>query len=82
MTAHPGGEVGTDDMGILSDEFVETYIRQLSWSAEADDYARTLVAGNIRGFAQAIRAHLLDVANTAIQNAQIVAAACGNEGGE
>jgi hypothetical protein len=35
---------------IAENEVAETYIRSLSWSEDATDWERTLVAGNIRGF--------------------------------
>ena len=41
--------------GIL-EESVEEYIRQLRWSGLEKAVERTLVAGNIRGFAAALRA--------------------------
>ncbi len=39
------------------DNTAEDYIRSLNWSAEAKDYEKTLVAGNIRGFYAWLRAN-------------------------
>ena len=39
----------------LSLEAVEDYIRALPWSPDTGDEARTLVAGNVRGFADHLR---------------------------
>lgn len=35
---------------IPTDEDVESYIRSLPWSDDAEEHEKTLVAGNIRGF--------------------------------
>lgn len=44
-----------DQLGLTLPEKVETYIRSLPWSEEATEADRTLVAGNLRAFAAAIR---------------------------
>lgn len=40
---------------IPTDESVERYIRSLTWSAEAGEDEKALVAGNIRGFVTYLR---------------------------
>lgn len=42
---------------IPSPKRVEDYIRSLQWSADAAEAEKTLVAGNIRGFAAHLRKH-------------------------
>jgi len=39
----------------VEDPVMEDYIRSLVWSADTPDAVRTLVAGNIRGFARYMR---------------------------
>lgn len=41
--------------GVLSTEAVEEYIRKLEWSENTPDIQKSLVIGNIRGFAQYLR---------------------------
>lgn len=45
----------------LSNSAVEKYIQSLTWSPEATDHEKTLVAGNIRGFAAKIRDKIMAV---------------------
>jgi hypothetical protein len=40
-------------------DWVEAYINSLHWSFGTSDYEKTLVAGNIRGFASWVNANLL-----------------------
>ena len=56
----PGEEA--DSPEYLSTEYVEDYIRRLSFSDEVSDYTKTLVIGNIRGFVSHLRGEL--TANT------------------
>ena len=40
---------------------IENYIKNLNWSSDADDYHKTLVAGNLRGLLAAIGDYVADI---------------------
>jgi len=47
-----------DGSAMIPEELINGYINHLSWSDQATDREKTLVAGNIRGFAVWLRTHM------------------------
>ena len=73
-----GGDMSTaeTDEEIARQEFIENYIKSLTWSDATDDYLRTLVAGNLRAFwtqVQASNAELRKRYNEARRLAKLAA---------
>ena len=59
---HSGGAGSTspalDGSAMIPDCLINGYINHLSWSDQATDHEKTLVAGNIQGFAIWLRTHM------------------------